>query len=74
LQSFFGFGASCETEIELDAGDGGKQRKQLSLTKDGVKSSVPLYVGSEDVTGVAHVRALKGKKIDLEHNGIKIEV
>ena len=35
---------------------------------------MPLYIGSEDVTGVVHIKRTKGKKIDIEHNGIKIEV
>jgi len=35
---------------------------------------VPLYIGSEDVTGSVHVKGTKGKKIDIEHNGIKIEL
>ena len=55
-----------------DAGD--KARKQLSYTKDGNVQKVPLFIGSEDVTGSVSVSRSKGKKIDLEHSGIRVEL
>lgn len=35
---------------------------------------VPLYIGTEDVRGTVHLKRSKGKKIDLDHNGCKIEL
>merc|ERR1712137_177271 len=71
--SLFGFGPNCEVDIVLDdAGD--KPRKLLSYPKDGVVQKVPLFVGNEDVCGMVHVKRSKGKKIDLDHNGIRIEL
>lgn len=42
--------------------------------QDGVPVQVPLYVGNEDVRGCVHLRAAKGKKVDVDHNGVRVEL
>lgn len=62
-------------DIALDEGtERASTRKQITFTKDGSSQKAPLYIGSEDVVGVVHLRAAKGKKIDLDHNGVRLEL
>jgi len=67
--SFFGFGNSCDLEIEFKNQD--ELKKVACKNENGEIENLYLFTGKENVAGTVHVK-LKGKKVD--HLGMKIEL
>ena len=67
--SLFGFGATCDIDIEFK--DQASLPQVLFRNEQDQEEKLYLFTGKETVAGVVHLR-LKGKK--LEHIGIKIEL
>jgi hypothetical protein len=67
--SLFGFGSSCDVDIEF--GNQANLPQVLVRNEQDQEEKLFLFTGKETVAGQVHIR-LKGKK--LEHIGIKIEL
>ena len=69
-QSFFNLGSSATVDIELT----GRTNSHSVTVKDenGALMPLPLYTGTDPISGLVHVVVPKGKK--LEHLGIRIEL
>lgn len=70
--AFLGFGSVCDLDIDLIREGIGEDKKCSIKNDNGVMEVVPLYTGSESITGKLNVKLKPGKK--LEHTGISINL
>lgn len=70
MASFFGFGPTAELEIELKDGS---VRPIVNIKGDETDLiPLPLYTGTDSISGTLNIRVPRGKKI--EHLGVKISL